>query len=80
MSDRSLTKDMHVRLVKMIVFAGEDCGVVVARDERTLVFDFRHLGDHDECWIRQLENGVEVARHNCRYLVTIEWADPKETP
>ncbi len=46
---------------------GPECG------ELTLA-NFYH-GDHDENWIIQTLNGVEVARHNPRYVETIQWAD-----
>jgi len=31
-------------------------------------------GDHEEFWIVQMDKGVEVARHNPRYVETIAWA------
>lgn len=31
-------------------------------------------GDRDEFWIVQTKDGAEVARHNPRYVETIEWA------
>lgn len=31
-------------------------------------------GDHEEFWIVQIDKGVEVARHNPRYVETIAWA------
>ena len=32
-------------------------------------------GDHDEDWIIETRDGVEIARHNVRYVETIQWAD-----
>lgn len=42
--------------------------------QRTLMLSATHHGDRDEFWVVQYEDMVEVARHNCKYIVTIEWA------
>ena len=30
-------------------------------------------GDHDEFWIVQMKGGIEITRHNPRYVETIVW-------
>ena len=37
---------------------------------------FMHVasaGDRDEFWIIEMKDGAEVARHNPRYVETIQW-------
>lgn len=39
-----------------------------------LFLSAKHHGDRDEFWVVQMKGGEEVARHNARYIETIEWA------
>lgn len=32
-------------------------------------------GDHDEDWIVQIKDGVEIARYNPRFVESITWAE-----
>ncbi len=40
---------------------------------RELLYEKKYHGDRDEEWILQIEDGVEVARHNVRYLESVWW-------
>lgn len=33
-------------------------------------------GDHDEIWIVQVDDGIETARHNPRYVESVTWVHP----
>lgn len=63
--------DLHGKKAKRVWFVDEES--LTATDSRMLIFTINYHGDRDECWIVQQENGVEVARHNCKYIATIEW-------
>jgi hypothetical protein len=52
---------------RCLVADGYGCGRL------TLACEYH--GDHDEDWIIETRNGVEVARHNVRYVETIQWSD-----
>ena len=58
----------------LILWGPEQGELVQAKDGTTLEFHDEYMGDHSEYWIIQKENGVEVSRHNTRYISTIVWA------
>ena len=35
-------------------------------------------GDRDEFWVVAEKDGHEIARHNIKYIESIEWEQPKE--
>lgn len=40
---------------------------------QTLHYQEDYHGDHSECWVVLTRDGVEVARHNTRYIESIVW-------
>lgn len=52
---------------------------LTANDKMTLRFLDEYLGDRNERWVLQIENGVEIARHNARFLESIVWEEPAST-
>ena len=49
--------------------------ILACSDEVDLIFSATYHGDHDEFWVKELRNGKEVARYNCKNLAWIGWAD-----
>lgn len=47
---------------------------ITASDSVSLVFAATYHGDRDEFWIVQSIDGKETARHNARFIASIEWA------
>lgn len=47
---------------------------LLASDSVSLVFVATYHGDRDEFWVVQSVGGTEIARHNARYIASIEWA------
>jgi len=41
--------------------------------EGTHTLQLEYIYGEDDSWVLQLENGIEVARHNVRYIETIIW-------
>lgn len=67
--------EMNGKQVSRIWWNGDDCDKsMTAIGQRTLMLAATYHGDRDEFWVVQFENLVEVARHNCKYIATIEWA------
>lgn len=50
-----------------MLLSGGECG--------ELYLSATYHGDRDEFWIVQEKHGTEVARHNPRFIKTIQWAD-----
>ena len=42
-------------------------------DEMSFIME--NLGDHGDAWVSVIKGGVEVSRHNARYIECIIWAD-----
>lgn len=65
--------DMNGKKVHSVVFSNGD----TIRDQigNELALSATHHGDHDEFWIVVTNKGKEIARHNLRYIESIEWAD-----
>lgn len=42
-----------------------------------LTFSATYHGDRDEFWIIQSKDGIEIARHNPRYVESITWTKTK---
>lgn len=60
--------------VKEIWWNGENGDEVLkSNDYIQLELDATYHGDRDEFWIKHLENGKEIARHNCKYISSIRW-------
>ena len=62
------------RLIKSIWWNTADGDEwLVASESVSLVMSVAFCGDRDEHWILQMVNGIEVARHNARYIASIVW-------
>lgn len=70
--ERALNTEMNGRRVKRIWWSNGES--LTTEDQRTLFLAATCHGDRDEFWVVQYEGNVEIARHNCRYIETIEWA------
>lgn len=70
-----LTEGQRASLITWESAEGEQ---VEARNNITLEFHDEYMGDHSEHWIIQKKDGVEVSRHNTRYIQSIIWEDAKE--
>ena len=65
-------KDNHLKFAKALHFG--EAASVFAQDGRTLQLESTYHGDRDELWIIERDkDGKEVARHNTRFIATIEW-------
>lgn len=70
-----MNTEMNGKQVKRIWWKGANGDESMATEgQRTLMLAATYHGDRDEFWVVQYEDAVEVARHNCKYIVTIEWA------
>lgn len=56
--------------------AGETSG----GHNRTMELGVDFCGDRHEFYVLHFEDGIEVARHNIRYIASIEWEQPKMRP
>ncbi len=43
------------------------------KDNQEFIYHSEYHGDHSENWILVLENGKEIARHNTKYIASINW-------
>ena len=66
-------EDLSGSRVKRIFFSDTDGGSISASDKNALIFQYCFHGDHAETWVVQYDGETETARHNCKYLSTIEW-------
>lgn len=67
--------EMNGKQVKRIWWNGANGDESLAAEgQRTLMLAATFHGDRDEFWVVQFEDMVEVARHNCKHIATIEWA------
>lgn len=70
-----MNTEMNGKQVKRIWWNGANGDESMTTEgQRTLMLAATHHGDRDEFWVVQYEDTVEVARHNCKYIATIEWA------
>lgn len=70
-----MNTEMNGKQVKRIWWNGANGDESMKTEgQRTLMLAATHHGDRDEFWVVQYEDTVEVARHNCKYIETIEWA------
>jgi len=44
-------------------------------NKKKLYYLTEYHGDHSENWVIEEENGREVARHNTKFITSIEWSD-----
>lgn len=72
--------NMHGRKIKLISWPNTDIGeggtLSVPSsygDEMSLTIE--NLGDHGAVWVSVTKGGIEVARHNARYIEAIIWVD-----
>lgn len=76
-----MNTNMHGKAISQIWWIndhGDSC--VRASNGKTLTFSATYHGDHDEFWVIELEDGKDVARHNCKHIATITWdVTPPET-
>jgi len=40
-----------------------------------LRFHSEYLGDHSENWIVEISGGIEISRHNTRFIESIVWIE-----
>jgi hypothetical protein len=66
-------QDLNGKKARWIIFSGDEVAYIAAKDGVELICMFEYLGDHSEIWIAEIKNGVEEARHNIRYIVSVEW-------
>ena len=71
---------MHGRKIKLISWPNTDGGEVGTLSVPSsygdeMSFTMENLGDHGAAWVSVVKGGVEVARHNARYIEAIVWAD-----
>jgi hypothetical protein len=67
-----MTTEDNGRQVSRIMWEGQE--MLTAGGQRTLRFSATHHGDHDEFWVEEYFDAVQIAIHNCRYIVSITWA------
>lgn len=67
-----MNADMHGKKIKTVTWpdSGEDLGRCIQSGSNG---DISLSSDHDELWIIQIKDGVEIARHNVRYVESIVW-------
>jgi len=46
---------------------------ITSDEDRKLVFSSTYHGDRDEHWVVENLKGKEIARHNCKFIRTINW-------
>lgn len=62
--------------IKRIWFNGTNGDESITTTENTtLELEASYHGDRDEFWVKQLSNGNEIARFNCKYIASIEWQE-----
>ena len=44
-----------------------------AKNGREIILHKDYHGEYDIVWFVVFENGIEVSRHNAKYIETIEW-------
>lgn len=67
-------ENMHLTPVKSIQWPNteyEQGARIVANEKTKLTFKHEYLGDHEEVWIEESEDGAIKALHNPRYLESI---------
>lgn len=67
--------EMHGKEVNKIYLADSDGTTVTRGSSMKLYLSVTYHGDRDEFWVVVEENGKEYARHNCKNIETIVWAD-----
>ena len=71
-----MTPDMNGKRIREVWFPADANGQIqrlLAEPGLELRLSVTHHGDHDEVWIVQSRDGVEIARHNPRYVETVTW-------
>lgn len=65
---------LHGKAIAEIIFNDADGTGINAHGGQTLVMSSTFHGDRDEHWVIQLNDGKEIARHNCKAIKSIYWA------
>lgn len=69
-----MNTDMNGKKIKTICWITEEGDQVLnTGGKKTLIFSATYHGDKDEFWVVELDDGKEVARHNCRMITSIIW-------
>jgi len=74
-----MNTQMHGKKIARIIWTGENLwhsDIAADGEFKTLELSATFHGDHDEFWVIEREYGKEIARHNCRNISTIVWAEP----
>lgn len=66
-----MNQNLNGKKVKAI-FLGDNTKITSDEDRR-LTFSNTYHGDRDEHWVLESVKGKEIARHNCKYIATINW-------
>ena len=70
-----MDREKHGKEIKKIWFNGANGDQAISASDRTkLTMSATYHGDRDEFWVLVVDDGVEIAQHNCRYVASIEWA------
>ena len=64
--------EMDGKKVKSIYLDGDE--YMFAEGKRTMTLSASTHGDRDDFWVLVYEDMIEVSRHNCKYISSIEWA------
>jgi hypothetical protein len=63
------------KLVKSIWWQGPEGGNAQSRKNMQLIYHNEYMGDRTDEWILRVENGIETARYNVKYIETIIWEE-----
>ncbi len=64
---------MHGKAISKIFFASGES--ITSCPEKILWLSATYHGDRDEFWVIEQSCGTEIARHNPKYLETIQWQE-----
>ena len=70
-----MNPDWNGRPVCRIFFGDTAGGSISATDDRGMKLQVLDAKDRFEYWICVFSNGVEIERHNCRYISSIIWGE-----
>ena len=66
---------MHGKNISQVFWNEGKESLDAERDGLSLFLSATFHGDHDEFWIVEMRDGVEIARHNPRYVDQIIWME-----
>lgn len=72
--------DMHGRKISKIFWPDTESEQgrelsVPSHHADEMSFSMENLGDHGAAWVSVIKGGIEIARHNARYIESIVWAE-----